>query len=108
MSTTELTETKIPLTAAQRRGQELLDGVVPDWRTRIVSDDLDLSDCGYCILGQVFGSYSDGLTALGIGGDNSQGMAAYFGFEVSTEQVNRLARPYARLTSLWRRAIRGK
>lgn len=38
----------------------------PDWRNKIDLDTLDLKHCETCILGQVFGTYEDGLEKLGI------------------------------------------
>ena len=48
-----------------RRGAELLDRVHPGWREKIQIDTLDISSTRHCILGQLYGSYSEGLNAVG-------------------------------------------
>ena len=42
-------------------GVAWLDKRKPGWRTEIDLKTLDVSDCDYCVLGQVFGHYADGL-----------------------------------------------
>jgi len=39
-------------------GVEWLDANVDDWRNKIDSETLDISDCSHCVLGQVFGGYA--------------------------------------------------
>lgn len=47
-------------------GVALLDKYDEDWWSRINLCTLEMSGCYSCILGQLFGSYSDGREALGI------------------------------------------
>jgi hypothetical protein len=53
-----------PYTENVKRGAVLLDQERPGWRDEIDLATLDLSDGCSCILGQVFGYYSDGVWAL--------------------------------------------
>ncbi len=53
-----------PYTEAVSRGAALLDKERPGWRDEIDISMLDLSDACYCILGQVFEHYDNGLSAL--------------------------------------------
>ena len=48
------------------RGVALLDFAKIDWRSNINLSILDMSHWKYCILGQVFGSYVEGLQKLGM------------------------------------------
>lgn len=50
--------------ACARRGIALLDAKRPGWQSKIDVASLDLSHGNFCILGQVFGSYQQGLTDL--------------------------------------------
>jgi len=45
-------------------GALLLDADVPGWGGRIDEAKLDLGSCDDCVLGQVYGSYSSGCSAL--------------------------------------------
>ncbi len=47
-----------------KRGAVLLDKERPGWRDEINLSTLDLADGCFCILGQVFGYYSDGVWAV--------------------------------------------
>jgi hypothetical protein len=47
-------------------GMELLDCKAPGWREKIDVFKLDLNDGQMCVLGQVYGSYDDGLNELGL------------------------------------------
>jgi hypothetical protein len=49
-----------------QRGIELLDAKVPGWASRINLDNLQLSDCVECVLGQLFGRFSKGADELGL------------------------------------------
>lgn len=49
---------------AVNRGIALLDEKAPGWRGKIKPENLDLADCRYCVLGQVFKHYSSGLFKL--------------------------------------------
>lgn len=57
-----------------RRGAKFLDdspAVAPEWRERINVDTLDIDDAGYCILGQVFGSFEVGMRMLELSHERS-------------------------------------
>jgi hypothetical protein len=43
------------------RGAALLDGVKPGWYRQIDTETLRLSSCFRCVLGQLFGHYSDAI-----------------------------------------------
>ena len=45
-------------------GIAILDEAVPGWKKEIDCETLDLSDCSMCVLGQVYGTYNEGLTVL--------------------------------------------
>ena len=54
------------------------DGPVPaDWRKKIDAQTLAMSSVDNCILGQIFGSYEEGLTALGMGQAPNSENASY-------------------------------
>jgi hypothetical protein len=60
-STTELTRVeRVAFYLAVRR----LSTAVPAWRDRVDPDRLDMTCADRCVLGQVFGDYGAGLTAL--------------------------------------------
>lgn len=59
--------------ALVRRAAARLDVVAPDWRSRVDPTTLDMNSCDRCVLGQVFGSYRVGLSALY--GDARKGVA---------------------------------
>lgn len=48
-----------------RKGAELLNKLEPDWLIRIDSAHLDISDSRSCVLGQLFGHFSEGAGILG-------------------------------------------
>lgn len=48
------------------KGIALLDAKVPEWCAKMQLAHLDLALGRSCVLGQVFGSYYDGLKALGV------------------------------------------
>jgi hypothetical protein len=74
------------------RGAALLDEHAPVWPTKINLDTLNLSDCTYCVLGQVYGDYEDGLRALDGEAETSP---ERFGFEARGDEE------YASLTAKW-------
>lgn len=59
-------ETKVQdVKEAAHRGAQFLDNVLPEgWFREIKVDRIELNSCIDCILGQLFGGYSAGLTAL--------------------------------------------
>ena len=48
------------------KGAALLDRVKPDWADKIDLDTFDLSSTIYCIIGQLYPRYHEGLEALGL------------------------------------------
>lgn len=80
------------------RGAALLDAVKPGWAAVLPRpEDLDLGDPWNCVLGQVYGHYSAGLQAAGIGRFAYQVLA--HGFAPHSSWVQ----PYdnAQLTRAW-------
>ncbi len=53
-----------PITSV-KQGAELLDRINPGWFLAINTEELDLGDCDKCVLGQLYGEYTDGKVALG-------------------------------------------
>ncbi len=86
-----------------RRGIVLLDEKLPDWRIRFDPGNLDMSRCSTCVLGQVFGSYGEGLVALGVNYEQ----APVYGFDLpnipsnSTEWEFSMAQ-YREFGNTWR------
>lgn len=69
---------KLSVEERVRRGIALLDKKGPEnWRTNIDLSDLDLKDPWDCVLGKVYGTFSAGVLALGIGS-----LASRYGFNV--------------------------
>lgn len=52
------------LRAKVERGAKLLDEKLPEWRSKIDLDLLDISTATQCVLGQLFGDYRVGLSQL--------------------------------------------
>lgn len=50
--------------ARVEKGIELLDGINPGWRNGVNLNLLDMGSCEFCILGQVYGGYTEGIAAL--------------------------------------------
>lgn len=46
------------------KGAALLDEHYPGWAARIAADDLAMSLCDKCVLGQVYGDYWDGFRTI--------------------------------------------
>jgi hypothetical protein len=93
-----LARTKDPPEVRVARGVALLDAQVPDWRSRIDVESLDLRTPS-CILGQLYGSYVDGHIALGLGPlPPLHGRAVGF-FEFSDKEAA------AECEKCWRKAI---
>lgn len=80
-----------------RAGIKFLDEEIPaDWKKIVDLDVLDMNDCAFCILGQIFGQYDRGLTSLDISTDK----AISLGFSVAEEcqPMNAFWRKYAHQT----------
>jgi hypothetical protein len=87
-------------TAAMRvaAGAAVLDFVRPSWREELNLVDLDVMGLTTCPLGQLWGSYGNGLGALGHPNYATQEAEAYairHGFEVEGDD------DYETLTELW-------
>ena len=98
--------------ATARRGEKLLDNRAPGWDNMVDADKIWMDDCLDCILGQVFGTFEDGIEHLGLSMDNE---GSYYGFYVSfiTEDGNRLSsgsicRRYAILRNEWLHILRDR
>ena len=92
------------------QGVALLDRVAPGWVDRINVDTLDVSHGGRCVLGQLYGLYTDGLGKLGL----TTQQAADHGFQTTVidgpdDLVAWLKaiteNDYPALTAVWRRVI---
>jgi hypothetical protein len=79
---------------AVKRGAALLDRSEPGWSGKIDLETLDLKSHTSCVLGQLHGEYSIGLSSLMISRHGG-----YFGFYVSEDNE------YPVLTDLWRQEI---
>ena len=82
------------MTIASRieQGAAMLDRRKPGWEKDLNLDTLEMVDCQFCVLGQLYGSYEGGKTALGL----HEGTA--HGFNSDTEQ-------FSILTRAWRRFV---
>lgn len=47
-----------------RKASESLDDIKPDWYKDIDLDTIDMGDCNECLLGQLFGGYTDGIRTM--------------------------------------------
>lgn len=65
----------LPVKKRVEAGIELLDYKCLGWREILDPNTLDINSESDCVLGQLFGSYGDGVDALGIYGDE-----VYYGF----------------------------
>lgn len=82
-------------------GIKELDTHVPDWRTRIDSATLDMKLHGYCILGQLYGSFNTGTRTLDLWDDT----VIVYGFEASGPDYTDAE--YRDLTDEWKRRLTG-
>lgn len=81
-----------------KRGLELLDTEARGWENEIDLTILDMGDSDVCILGQLYGTYRDGLEALTLSLSPEEA-----GFErVAGEST------YTELTQTWTEIIRKK
>jgi len=94
---------------AVERGADFLDRVrdLPEWRPRINVEILDIGSGLNCVLGQLYGTYYDGVEELGI-----TGRCADLGFTVQTGSCTccyltpRQIRAWSSLTEAWRLELR--
>ena len=90
------------------RGAKLLDEERPGWADMIYLEQLQMSDCSACILGQLYGDYSDAVnTILNVPGDE-------FGFDLPEaprellspeDSVQQARNSYMHLRQLWVKQI---
>lgn len=80
--------------AAVNAGIQLLDAERPGWKSEVDLDNLDLGSCGVCVLGQIFGEYSEGLSELGIS------VGSRYGFDLVGGSGS-----YLELTKAWKDAL---
>lgn len=81
------------------RGTALLDRERPGWRKRVKPSKLHLADCHTCVLGQVYGSFDSGLSALGL----TYFDAEDYGFLLPANRDN--TGHYGWLTRAWKRVL---
>lgn len=87
-----VTQTETAVDERVRRGAAYLDEHGPDqWRDHIDLDRLDIGDGCDCVLGQLYGSFADGVGELSIGWDGRD--LGFFGHESDD------------LTEAWRREL---
>ena len=93
------------------RGATLLDAEQPGWCKRIDLVTLDMGDTEQCVLGQMYGHYSDGVDALGLGLREYAGVytkASTHGFDHDHAFPGETDDQYPRLLPLWREAIEAR
>jgi hypothetical protein len=89
---------ELTLSQVVARGIALLDGKGPaDWRLAIDTEYLNMSGFFTCVLGSIFGSFNDGLTALDI--------SHYYGTEAFDYGFDTEPGSYWRLTDEWIRQL---
>lgn len=83
-----------------RKGAKFLDKVRPGWALKIKVPTLDLENGDRCILGQLYGDYSDGINKLLPGDDDERPIA--HGFIASDDERGLEAtEEYPELDRLW-------
>lgn len=98
------------------RGMALLDDQEPGWYKKISLKELALGSTSYCVLGQVYGDFDDGIRQL-FDGDEHDGVYSEtgpykfvrsHGFDLPLAEGNVLSRvdEYDQFTDEWRIAIR--
>lgn len=78
------------------RGAALLDAEIPGWVQRIDLDRFRMSSCSRCILGQLFGSFENGLDELHL----RSRVDSPEGFDIVTPEDE-----YAAFTAAWKQLI---
>lgn len=89
------------LAEAVARGAALLDARNPGWYLRLNPKFLLLSDPERCVLGQLYGWYSVGLTTLALTAHDNE--ATHHGFCITNDDDEP---GWRELERLWRREIR--
>ncbi len=93
------------LIAAVNFGAQLLDSKQPGWAERINLESLDLTHYKYCILGQLYGTYGEGISELGWDIPFSHGFAVKL---IHDYTFRGHPTDYVYLHNLWRDAILGR
>lgn len=83
------------------RGAMLLDAKQPGWAPRIDRERLAIKSGFYCVLGQVYGGYWDGIDAMSITGWR-------YGFVSAATKQQEADEQFQSLDTLWREAIEAR
>lgn len=70
------TEQRQILMERVERGAKFLDGVRPDWYKSVEVENLYISSCTECVLGHVYGTYTEGIWSIH-GGNRSSAIEMY-------------------------------
>jgi|SRR6185503_4034022 len=92
--------------ARVKRGVKRISDRDPNWSDEVSARQLDMGDCGACVLGQWAGDYDDGRDLLypDLSSVEADALAEQEGFYVTPGVA--MAFHYRCLTSAWRDAIR--
>lgn len=90
------------LEANVARGAALLDEKVPDWFLRIEPAQVEIENCTTCVLGHLFGDYTEGLLELDI---ELQGGTHGFTSVHHADLHNTVDLQFEVLNTLWRDKI---
>jgi len=105
---------RFPANYADRvaRGAALLDRERPGWAAEIAIDELAMASCNDCILGQIYGRYTVGLSSVFRDTEASWLSPAHYGFTLyDGEQVQDFKETMLRFRELadaWRTEIRAR
>jgi hypothetical protein len=92
-----------PREARVARGVALLDEKRPGWRAEVNSDILDMASDTACVLGQLYGRYISGCSALGI---TAGVQATRYGFDaVTSAYTDPVDTESNALTEAWRAVL---
>lgn len=80
-------------------GARFLDERTPGWESRINTATLNIASGNQCALGQVYGSYSEGLARTG---------AAPQSMSLGFSSTGNLDREYRLLTEAWRKEVQDR
>jgi len=104
------TPVAIDFKARAQKGFDFLQRQRPGWLHAVDLPSLELSDCRFCVLGQLMGDYEDGIVSLAL---DYHTTAVDHGFSLTGSEVlelrkiygNDSAEIYAPLTEAWRELI---
>lgn len=90
-------------------GMRLLDEKMPGWHTRVSVENLRMSNCTFCVLGQLTGDYwsarASGLLETSRWSTAHHARAQVYGFAVKAGTADELDERHRQLTAEWREAI---